>query len=436
MPKRRIVIMGAAGRDFHNFNLVYRDRPDCEVVAFTAAQIPDIAGRAYPAELAGPLYPAGIPILAEDDLATIVTERGVDEVVFAYSDVSHEHVMHRASLANALGADFTLLGAEQTMLDSRRPVVAVCAVRTGSGKSQTTRSVAELLIARGKRVVVVRHPMPYGDLRVQACQRFAEYDDMVRHRCTIEEMEEYERHIAMGIVVYAGVDYGMILEEAEKEADVVLWDGGNNDGSFYTPDVLIVVADPHRVGHELTYYPGEQNLRMADVVLINKEDTARPEDVAKLVKNIESVNPRAMVIHAQSPVVFEDGVDLSGKRVLVIEDGPTLTHGGMTFGAGAVAARAAGARLVDARPQAVGRIKALFEQYPHVGQVLPAAGYSAAQIADLEATVNAVDCDFVVVGTPIDLRRVIKINKPSVRVRYDLRVPGRPGLEDALARIL
>jgi len=436
MPKRRIVIMGAAGRDFHNFNLVYRERPDCEVVAFTATQIPDIAGRAYPAELAGPLYPQGIPILAEADLPAIVAERGVDEVVFAYSDVSHEYVMHRASLANALGADFTLLGAEQTMLDSRRPVVAVCAVRTGSGKSQTTRAVVELLHARGKRVVVVRHPMPYGDLRVQACQRFAEYDDMVRHRCTIEEMEEYEHHIAAGSVVYAGVDYGMILEEAEKEADVILWDGGNNDGSFYTPDVLIVVADPHRVGHELTYYPGEQNLRMADVVLINKEDTARPEDVARLVENIQSVNPRAMVIHAQSPVVFEDGVDLSGKRVLVVEDGPTLTHGGMTFGAGAVAARAAGARLVDARPHAVGRIKALFEQYPHVGQVLPAAGYSAAQIADLEATVNAVDCDFVVIGTPIDLRRVISINKPSVRVRYDLRVPGRPGLEDALARIL
>lgn len=436
MQKRRIVIMGAAGRDFHNFNLVYRERADCEVVAFTATQIPDIAGRAYPAELAGALYPKGIPILAEDDLPTIVAERGVNEIVFAYSDVSHEYVMHRASLANALGADFTLLGAEETMLDARKPVVAVCAVRTGSGKSQTTRSVAELLTSRGKRVVVVRHPMPYGDLRLQVCQRFAKYDDMSKHRCTIEEMEEYEQHIARGTVVYGGVDYAKILEEAEKEADVVLWDGGNNDTSFYTPDVLIVVADPHRVGNELTYYPGEQNLRMADVVLINKEDTARPEDVARLVKNITSVNPGAMIIHAQSPVTFENGVDLSGKRALVIEDGPTLTHGGMTFGAGAVAARAAGAMLVDARPHAVGRIRALFEQYPHVGQVLPAAGYNAEQIADLEKTVNAVDCDYVIIGTPIDLRRIIKINKPTVRVRYDLRVPGKPDLEDALARLL
>jgi len=434
MPKRRIVIMGAAGRDFHNFNLVYRERADCEVVAFTATQIPDIAGRAYPAELAGPLYPDGIPILAEVDLPTIVAERCVDEIVFAYSDVSHEYVMHRASLTNALGADFTLLGAEQTMLDSRKPVVAVCAVRTGSGKSQTTRSVAELLTARGKRVVVVRHPMPYGDLRVQVCQRFAEYDDMVRHRCTIEEMEEYEPHIAMGSVVYAGVDYGKILEEAEKEADVILWDGGNNDASFYTPDVLIVVADPHRVGHELTYYPGEQNLRMADVVLINKEDTARREDIARLVENVRSVNPGAMIVHGESPVAFENGIDLRGKRVLVVEDGPTLTHGGMKRAA--VAAKAAGATPVEARPHAVGRIKALFEQYPHVGAVLPAAGYSAEQIADLEKTVNAVDCDVVVIGTPIDLRRVITINKPAVRVRYDLRVSGKPDLEDALARVL
>jgi len=436
MQRRRVVILGAAGRDFHNFNLVYRERADCEVVAFTATQIPDIAGRAYPTELAGPLYPQGIPILAEADLPAIVAKHGVNDVVFAYSDVSHEYVMHRASQANALGANFILLGASETMLKSTKPVVAVCAVRTGSGKSQTTRSVAEILRSRGKRIVVIRHPMPYGDLRLQVCQRFAEYDDMIRHKCTIEEMEEYELHIAMGSVVYAGVDYAEILRQAEAEADVILWDGGNNDASFYVPDVLIVVADPHRVGHELTYYPGEQNLRMADYVVINKEDTAAQDDVARLAANIASVNPGAKVIHAQSPVAFEDGVDLKGKRVLVIEDGPTVTHGGMSFGAGAVAARNAGATLVDARPHAVGRIRGLYKQYPHVGTVLPAAGYSADQIADLEETVNAVDCDYVVIGTPIDLRRIIKINKPAVRVRYDLKVLGRPSLEDALEGIL
>ena len=436
MQRRRVLIMGAAGRDFHNFNLVYRDSEEHEVVAFTASQIPDIAGRAYPPELAGPLYPNGIPIHSEDELPRLIKELGVDDVVFAYSDVSHEYVMHRCSLVNAEGANFVLLGAEETMVKSKRPVVAVCAVRTGCGKSQTTRVVAQILMSHGKRVVVVRHPMPYGDLSKQACQRFAEYDDMVREKCTIEEMEEYEPHIARGNIVYAGIDYERILDEAEKEADVVLWDGGNNDGPFYAPDLMIVVVDPHRVGHELAYYPGEQNLRMADVVVVNKEDTADPADVERLVSNVRSVNPDATLIHADSPVRFDESVDLRGKRVLVVEDGPTLTHGGMTIGAGTVAAEAAGAVLVDAREHAVGKIAEMYEAYPHIGTLLPAAGYSPEQIADLAATINAVDCDYVVVGTPIDLRKVVDIKHPSVRVRYDLEVRGRPNLEDVLEKFL
>lgn len=426
------MIMGAAGRDFHNFNLVFRDREEFEVVAFTATQIPDIAGRAYPRELAGQLYPHGIPILPEQDLVRIITDEKVDDVVFAYSDVPYEYVMHKASIVNAVGANFILQGAEETMIKSRRPVVAILAVRTGCGKSQTTRSVAEILTERGKRVAVIRHPMPYGDLREQIWQRFAEYDDMVKHKCTIEEMEEYEPHIARGNVVYAGVDYERILEEAEKEADVVIWDGGNNDASFYVPDLTITIVDPHRVGHELTYYPGEQNLRAADVVLINKEGTAEPGAVEKLVSNIESVNPDATIMHAESPVTFEEEVDLRGKRVLVIEDGPTLTHGGMKIGAGTVAALAAGAVPVDAREHAVGKIKEMYEKYPGIGILLPAAGYSPEQVADLEATANAVDCDYVVVGTPIDLRKVINIEKPSVRVRYELAVKGSPTLVDVL----
>jgi predicted GTPase len=424
--------MGAAGRDFHNFNLVYRDREDVEVVAFTATQIPDIADRTYPVELAGSLYPHGIPIHPESDLEKLIRESRIDDVVFAYSDVTHEYVMHHASRVNAAGANFVLLGAEETAVKSKRPVIAICAVRTGAGKSQTTRRVAEILTESGRRVAVIRHPMPYGDLREQVWQRFAEYDDMVREKCTIEEMEEYEPHIQRGNVVYAGVDYERILEEAEKEADVILWDGGNNDASFYVPDLLITVADPHRVGHELAYYPGEQNLRAAQVVVINKEGTAERSDIEKLVANIESVNPGATIIHANSPVRFDSDVDLRGKRVLVVEDGPTLTHGGMTIGAGTVAAEAAGAILVDARASAVGRIREMYETYPGIGTLLPAAGYSPEQVADLQETINAIDCDYVVIGTPIDLRRVVDIERPTVRVRYDIDVPGRPNLMDVL----
>jgi predicted GTPase len=436
MQRRRVLIMGAAGRDFHNFNLVYRDREEFEVVAFTATQIPDIAGRAYPTELAGSLYPQGIPIHPEDELEALIDERSVDDVVFAYSDVPHEYVMHACSRVNAAGANFLLLGADETMIESSRPVVSVCAVRTGCGKSQTTRRIADLLIAAGKKVVAIRHPMPYGDLREQIWQRFAEYDDMIRHKCTIEEMEEYEPHIDRGVVVYAGVDYERILEEAEKEADVILWDGGNNDASFYAPDLLIVVADPHRVGHELSYYPGEQNLRMADVVVINKEDTARAEDIEQLEKNIAAANPEATIIHANSPVVFEEEVDLAGKRVLVVEDGPTLTHGGMKIGAGTVAAEAAGAVLVDPREHAVGKIAETYRQYPGIGTLLPAMGYSPEQISDLQKTVNAVDCDYVVIGTPIDLRKVIDIDKPAVRTRYELQVKGSPTLSDVLKDVV
>ncbi len=432
MQRRRVLIMGAAGRDFHNFNLVYRGRDDVEVVAFTATQIPDIAGRAYPTELAGKEYPNGIPILPEQELESIIREKGVDDVVFAYSDVPHEYVMHKASQVNAAGPNFLLLGATETMVKSKLPVIAILAVRTGCGKSQTTRRVAEILTEHGKRVAVIRHPMPYGDLREQVWQRFAVYDDMKRHKCTIEEMEEYEPHIARGNVVYAGVDYERILQEAEKEADVILWDGGNNDASFYVPNLTITVVDPHRVGHELRYYPGEQNLRAADVVVINKEDTAPAGSIEELVGNVRSVNPNATLIHADSPVVFEEEVDLRGKRVLVIEDGPTLTHGGMKIGAGTVAARAAGATPIDPRNCAVGKIAETYAKYPGIGVLLPAMGYSPEQIADLEKTTNAVDCDYVIVGTPIDLRKVINIEKPSVRTRYDLAVKGSPTLVDVL----
>ena len=436
MQKRRVLIMGAAGRDFHNFNLFYRGNESYEVVAFTATQIPDIAGRAYPTELAGPLYPDGIPIHDESDLPRLIEELKVDDVVFAYSDVPHEYVMHKCSLVNAAGANFILMGARETMVKSKKPLVSICAVRTGCGKSQTTRRVADILIEAGKKVVAIRHPMPYGDLREQVWQRFGEYDDMIKHKCTIEEMEEYEPHIDKGIVVFAGVDYGRILEEAEKEADVVLWDGGNNDASFYAPDLLIVVADPHRVGHELSYYPGEQNIRAADVVVINKEDSAEAADVDRLVENIKSVNPSATIVHADSPVVFDEEVDLKGKRVLVVEDGPTLTHGGMKIGAGTVAALAAGAELVDPREHAVGKMAETYKKYPNIGVLLPAMGYSPEQVADLQTTINAVDCDYVVIGTPIDLRKVVDIEKPSVRVRYDLKVTSSPTLKDVLGDFL
>jgi predicted GTPase len=425
--RRRIVIMGAAGRDFHDFNVVYRDDPSVEVAAFTATQIPGIADRRYPAELAGPSYPAGIPILAEAELETIVRERSVDTVVFAYSDVSHETVMHAASRALAAGADFELLGPRSTMLASRRPVVSVCAVRTGSGKSQTTRHVAALLAARGVTPVVIRHPMPYGDLVAQRVQRFATYDDLDRHETTIEEREEYEPHIDAGRVVYAGVDYADILAAAEQEADVILWDGGNNDFPFFRSDLQIVVADPLRPGHELTYHPGETNLRMADVVVINKIDSAGADAVEQVRASIAAANPDAAIVTARSTLALV-GEPIEGKRVVVVEDGPTLTHGGMAYGAGIVAARRFGAaRVVDPRPAAVGSIAEVLDRYPTLEPLVPAMGYGHAQIADLQATLEAVDADLVLSATPIDLTRVLTLSKPITRVRYELdQVGGTP----------
>jgi len=429
--------MGAAGRDFHNFNTVYRDNPDYEVVAFTATQIPNIEGRTYPAELAGELYPNGIPIHDEADLTKLIMELQVDDVVFSYSDVPHEYVMHKASKVIKYGANFVLLGGEPTMIKSKKPVVAIGAVRTGCGKSQTTRRVAEVVSSAGKKVVAIRHPMPYGDLSKQKVQRFATLEDLKRHDCTIEEMEEYEPHIVRGSVVYAGVDYKAILDQAEKEADIILWDGGNNDLPFYKPDLFIVVADPHRAGHELSYFPGESNLRMADVVVINKMDSARPEDVSKLKENIAAVNPNATVIEANSPVTVENREIIAGKRCLIVEDGPTLTHGEMKFGAGTVAAEKFGAsEIIDPRPWIEGTIAETFEKYPDIGHVLPAMGYGGQQMKDLEATINAVDCDVVVIGTPIDLRRIISIDKPSVRVTYDLEEIGSPDVTAVLKPFL
>lgn len=429
--------MGAAGRDFHNFNTVYRHNPDYDVVAFTATQIPNIDDRTYPPELSGDLYPDGIPIHDEAELTNLIKELNVDDVVFSYSDVPHEYVMHKASEVIKFGANFVLLGGEPTMIKSNKPVVAIGAVRTGCGKSQTTRRVAEVLASAGKKVVAIRHPMPYGDLAKQKVQRFATLEDLELHDCTIEEMEEYEPHIVRGSVVYAGVDYKAILDQAEEEADVILWDGGNNDLPFYKPDLFIVVADPHRAGHEMSYFPGESNLRMADVVVINKMDSARQEDVAKLKKNIDAVNPGATVIEANSPVSVDDSEIISGKRCLVIEDGPTLTHGEMKFGAGTVAAEKFGAaEIIDPRPWIEGTIADTFEKYPAIGKVLPAMGYGGQQVKDLEATINAVDCDVVVIGTPIDLRRIISIDKPSVRVTYDLAEIGSPDLADVLKPFL
>jgi predicted GTPase len=433
----RTLILGAAGRDFHNFNVVFRDNPQYEVVAFTATQIPDIAGRRYPAVLAGPHYPQGIPIWPEEELASIVEERGIHQAVFSYSDVSYVHVMRRAAAVNAAGAHFVLLGARQTMLASTRPVIAVCAVRTGAGKSQTTRRVAHLLRSAGLRVSVVRHPMPYGDLAAQRVQRFASVDDLARFHCTIEEIEEYEPHIASGTTVYAGVDYAAILARAEQEADVVIWDGGNNDTPFYRPDLHLVIADPLRVGDELAYYPGETNLRMADVVVINKIDSADLHAIEQLRDNIRSVNRTAPIVEAASPV-WADGADrLAGQRVLVIEDGPTVTHGEMAFGAGTVVARKYGARtLVDPRPFAVGKLAATYEAYPRIGPLLPAMGYGEEQVRDLEATIRRVPCDMVVIGTPIDLTRLVRIEQPTVRVRYELQEIGRPDLSDVLAPLI
>jgi predicted GTPase len=430
---RRVIILGAAGRDFHNFNVFFRDNADYEVVAFTATQIPGIEGRKYPPELAGELYPQGIPIEPEEKLEEIIKEKGVEIAVFSYSDVSHQHVMERAARAQAAGADFWLLGPESTMLTSAKPVVAVCAVRTGSGKSQTTRKVAEILKGQGKRVAVIRHPMPYGDLVAQRVQRFASLEDLDRHRCTIEEREEYEPHINRGNVVYAGVDYAEILKAAEAEADVILWDGGNNDFPFVRPDLLIVVADPLRAGHELTYWPGSVNIRMADVVIINKVDSASLEQLECLRENISRVNSRATLIEAASPITVEEPELLRGKRVLAIEDGPTVTHGEMPYGAAAVAARKLGAELVDPRPYARGEIVRVYSQYPHLGPVLPAMGYGEKQIADLAATIAGVPCDAVAIGTPIDLRRLMEMPVPATRVRYELQEIGSPTLEDVLA---
>jgi predicted GTPase len=436
MP-RRVLIMGAAGRDFHNFNVVYRDLEAYDVVAFTATQIPFINDRTYPASLAGPRYPNGIRIHDESELTQLIHELDVDDVVFAYSDVSHGYVMHKASEALAAGANFVLLGPKDTMLEASVPVVSVCAVRTGSGKSQTTRAIAQRLRDAGKRVVAVRHPMPYGDLEAQRVQRYATLEDLDRYDTTIEEREEYEPHITSGTTIYAGVDYGEILAQAQRECDVLLWDGGNNDLPFYRPTVHIVVADPLRAGHETSYHPGEANLRMADAIVVNKMDSASIEQVNSLMQTIHDVNPRATVVRANSTVAVDDAGSIEGKRVLVVEDGPTLTHGEMKFGAGVVAARAHGAaEIVDPRPWAVGTIDETFRKYD-VGPVLPAMGYSEGQLAEMEKIIEAADADVVVIGTPIDLRRVIEIDKPAVRVRYDLEVlPDSPTLDDVLAPIL
>jgi predicted GTPase len=437
MRKKRVLIMGAAGRDFHNFNTVFRDNRSYEVIAFTATQIPNIYGRKYPAKLAGKLYPRGIPILPEEDLKKLIGKSRIDEVLFSYSDVSYQYVMGRAAVVMAAGADFKLLGRDATTLKSKRPVIAVCAVRTGSGKSQTTRKVCQILKSRGKRAVAIRHPMPYGDLTKQICQRFATLEDMDKQKCTIEEREEYEPHIRQGTVVYAGVDYGVILKEAEKEADVIVWDGGNNDIPFYRPDLHITVLDPHRPGDELCYFPGETNLLLADVVLINKMDSADYQDIEQVRFNARQANPEAIVVEAASPISVDHPERIRGKKVLAVEDGPTVTHGGMTYGAGVLAAEKFGAReLVDPRDWVKGEIKKAFEKYPEIGTLLPALGYGEREVKDLQETINAIPCDSVVIGTPIDLTRVLKINKPSVRVRYELDEIGKPDLAEILDEFL
>lgn len=437
MAKHKVLIMGAAGRDFHNFNTLYRDKKSYEVVAFTATQIPDIEGRKYPAKLAGKLYPKGIPIYSEDKLIDLIEKHQIDDVIFSYSDIPYSYVMDKAAWVNAAGANFVLLGTDNTMLDSIVPVIAVTAVRTGSGKSQTTRRVAEILQELGKKVVVIRHPMPYGDLVKQACQRFETLKDLEKHDCTIEEIEEYEPHINRGTVVYAGVDYEQILRQAEKEADIILWDGGNNDTSFYAPDLQITIVDPHRPGHEIAYYPGQTNFVLADVIVINKIDTADPDDVEIVRENIAQFNPEAIVIDGASPVSVEDPGVIRGKRVLVVEDGPTVTHGEMQYGAGVIAARKYGAsELVDPRPYLVGSLVDTFEKYSGIGTLLPAMGYGGKQVKDLEKTINATDCDAVVIGTPIDLRRIVKIKHPSTRVTYDLQEIGWPTLVDVLTGFL
>jgi len=433
MQKTRVIIMGAAGRDFHNFNVYFRNNDAYEVVAFTATQIPGIEGRNYPPELAGSRYPDGIPIYQEEELPRLIRDFDVDQVVFAYSDVSNEYVMQKASIVLANGSDFRLMGPKTTMLKAKVPVVSVCAVRTGSGKSQTSRQVAKILKSKGLDVAAIRHPMPYGDLTKQVCERFASYEDLDRYDCTIEEREEYEPHIDNGIVVYAGVDYEKILNEAEEEADVIVWDGGNNDLPFYKPDLNIVVADPHRAGHEMAYYPGETNLRMADVIIINKVDTADPQKVKLVKENIKMANPDATVLEAASPITADNPEAVRGKRALVIEDGPTITHGGMPYGAGVLFAQKFGAgTIVDPRPYAVGSIRQAYEKYRHLGAVLPALGYSEKQVAELKETIDHTPCDVVVIGTPIDLRRVITIKQPTVRVKYELKVLGPVSLEHVL----
>ena len=433
--KIKTVIMGAAGRDFHVFNTYFRDNELYDVIAFTATQIPNIEGRKYPAVLAGKLYPDGIPIYTEEKLQSLIKEHDVRQVIFAYSDIAHEDIMHKASTVLASGADFRLMGPQNTSVKSSKPVISICATRTGVGKSQTTRAVCKILQQMGKKVVAIRHPMPYGDLSKQICQRFASYEDLDLHQCTIEEREEYEPHIDNGIIVYAGVDYEVILREAEKEADVIIWDGGNNDFSFYHTDLHIVLADPLRPGHEMLYHPGETNIRMADVIIINKIDSANAADVNTVRENIEKANPNAVVIEAASPINVEQPEEVKGKRVLIIEDGPTLTHGGMGFGAGFVAARKFGAGdIIDAKPFAIGSIKQTYEKFPHLNKVLPAMGYGKEQMKELEQTINNINCDVVLSGTPIDITRVIKPNKPVIRVGYELQEIGQPDLKTVLKK--
>lgn len=435
MKTRRVIICGAAGRDFHNFNVLYRNNPNVEVVAFTATQIPNIDGRKYPAELAGAQYPKGIQIYPESELSDLIKKLQADEVLFSYSDVTYTHLMQIGAIAQAAGAKFSVASPTRTMVESVKPVVSVCAIRTGCGKSQTSRIVSDVLTAMGKKVVAIRHPMPYGDLVAQKVQRFASVEDLKKHKCTIEEMEEYEPHIDRGRVIYAGVDYEAIVREAEKEADIILWDGGNNDTPFYKSDLEIVVVDPHRVGHELLYYPGQVNFLRADVIVINKVDSASAENIKQLEENIKKHNPKAIVIKANSKLILDAPEKIKGKRVLVVEDGPTLTHGEMKYGAGVVAARQFGAKeIVDPRPWTKGTITETFKKYPEIGALLPAMGYGDEQIKDLEDTINKVDCDAVIIGTPIDLNRIVKINKPTVRVQYELDEITTPTLKTILAK--
>ena len=436
MNKKNVIIIGAAGRDFHNFNTYYRNNDYYNVVAFTAAQIPDIDDRKYPSELAGSLYPEGIPIYPQDKLPQLIKELDVDECVFAYSDVKYENVMAISAIVNTAGANFTLLGPKSTSLKSTKPVISVCAIRTGSGKSQTSRKIIEILMENNLKVIAVRHPMPYGNLVAQKVQRFATIDDLKKHNCTVEEMEEYEPHVERGNIIYAGVDYEEILRAAENDpdgCDVILWDGGNNDFSFYQADLTITIVDPHRPGHELSYYPGEVNLRLADVAVINKIDSATPENIASVISNINKVNPNATIIKAESKITVDNPEIITGKRVLVVEDGPTLTHGEMKLGAGTVAAERLGAgELVDPRPYIVGKLKDTFKTYPNIGALLPAMGYGEQQLKDLEETINNTDCDSVIIGTPIDLSRIININKPCTRVHYDLEEISSPNLNEIL----